>query len=103
MDFLLQSTQKPQWDTAFSQISSNNMVQSMEKRSHPLSFNCLSNIADRHWMTNDYLELKVLVGPRVHGCAVLNSLCSDSWQRKKLTWQKPALHKKKQSITGTQS
>lgn len=47
-----------------------------------------------HWMTNGYLELKVGVGPRGLWCAVLCSLCSDSWQRKKLTWQKPALRKK---------
>lgn len=32
------------------------------------------------WMTNECLELKTLAGPRVLACAVLYSLCSDSWQ-----------------------
>lgn len=43
------------------------------------------------WRTNECLELKSLVGLWVLACAVLYSLCSDSWQgEKKWTWQKPA-------------
>lgn len=64
----------------------------MGKREHLIAYHILHACL---WMTNDYLELKALVGPWVLGCAALYSLCSDSWQRKKLTWQKPALHKKK--------
>lgn len=60
------------WVSAEHQFKENNKIK------HEPSHRYLSYTAC--WMTNECLELKTLVGPRVLACAVLYSLCSDSWQ-----------------------